>query len=121
MNENDKVEDEDLAQLPKPIYQDHKRKKGVKKALTLAHETQKYQIDEEESKDEENECIGTSSRRRSGKSHLNDQTMESPLKKKKKKSSTKILVLQKMFVGTTTWVVDVKNRACKQTTHGKLK
>jgi hypothetical protein len=68
MNENDKVEDQDLAQLPKPIYQDHKRKKGVKKALTLVHETQIDQIDEEESKEEENECIGTSSRRRLDKS-----------------------------------------------------
>jgi hypothetical protein len=90
-NENDKVDDHDLAQLPKPIYQVHTCKKGVKKALTLDHETQKDQINEEESKEEEKECIGTSSRGRLDKSHLNDQTIESPLKKRKK-SSTKIVI-----------------------------
>jgi hypothetical protein len=37
----------------------------VKKALTLDHETQEDRIDEEESKGEEKECIGTSSRGRS--------------------------------------------------------
>jgi hypothetical protein len=63
----------------------------VKKALTLDHETQKDQINEEESKEEEKECIGTSSRGRLDKSHLNDQTIESPLKKRKK-SSTKIVI-----------------------------
>jgi hypothetical protein len=62
----------------------------VKKALTLDHETQEEQIDEEESKEEEKECIGTSSRSRLDKSHLDDQIVESPLKKKK--SSTKIVI-----------------------------
>jgi hypothetical protein len=82
-NENDKVDDQDLAQLPKPIYQVHTCKKGVKKAFTLDHETQEYQTNEEESKEEEKESIGTSSRRRSNKLHLNDQTIEISLKKKK--------------------------------------
>jgi hypothetical protein len=100
------VDDWDFAQLPKPIYQDHKCKKGVKKALTLDHETQEDQIDEEELKEEEKECTGTYSRRRSDKSHLNDQIVESPLKKKK--SSTKIVVLQ-VSIGTTTQATDARN------------
>ncbi len=78
--------------IAKPICQDHKHKKGVKKAFTLDHETQEDQIDEKESKEEEKECTCTSSRGRSNKLHLNDQIVESPLKKKKK-SSTKIVVL----------------------------
>ncbi len=105
------MDDQDLAQLPKPIYQVHTCKKGVKKALTLDHETQEDQINEKESKEEEEECIGTSSRRRLDKSHLNDQTIEIPLKKKKK-SSTKIEVLQ-ISIGTTTRATDARNRACK--------
>jgi hypothetical protein len=63
-NENDKVDDHDLAQLPKPIYQVHTCKKGVKKALTLDHETQKDQINEEEEKEEEKECISICSKGR---------------------------------------------------------
>jgi hypothetical protein len=105
------VDDQDLAQLPKPIYQVHTCKKGVKKTLTLDHETQECQTNEKESKEEEKEYIGTSSKGRSNKSHLNDQTIEIPLKKKKK-SSTKIVVPQ-MSIGTTTQATNARNLACK--------
>ncbi len=46
------------------FYQVHTCKKGVKKALTLDHETQKDQINEEEEKEEEKECISICSKGR---------------------------------------------------------
>ncbi len=73
----------------------------------MDHDIQEDQIDEEELKEEEKECTCTYSRRRSDKSHLNDQIVESPLKKKKK-SSTKIVVLQ-VSIGTTTQATDARN------------
>ncbi len=56
---------------------------------------------------------------RLNKSHLNDQTIESPLKKRKK-SSTKIIIPQ-MSISTTIRAMDARNWAYKQTTQGKLK
>lgn len=64
--------------------------------------------------DEDKECMGTSNKGSSDKSHLNDQTVESPLKKTKKKSRDKCLVAQRVFVFTKTRAIDPKTRATKQ-------
>jgi len=61
---------------------------------------------------EEEELIGSSSKGKSNKELFNDQTVESPLKKKKK---TKTPVAHKVFVST-------KTRVAKHITrHGRAK
>ncbi len=52
--------------------------------------------------DEDKECMGTSSKGPFDRSPLNDQTIESPLKKAIKKSHDKCLVAQKVSMSTKT-------------------
>lgn len=67
---------------------------------------------DEDSTEEEGTC--TSSKGRLEKEHLDDQIIESPLKRKKK--FTKIIIAQTKFVSTKTQAIDMKTQQTKQST-----
>jgi hypothetical protein len=119
-NKDKKADGQGLEQLPQPTSHDHKCIKGVKKHLTLDeqnHEDTKNM--EEDSKEEGDEGTPTS-KRKSEKSWPNDQTVESPFKKKKK-SITKVPIAPRVFASTKIQAAYTKNHGPKHPTPRKHK
>jgi hypothetical protein len=105
-NQNDEVGDQGLIEPPQITSQEHKHKKGVKKNLTLDQANEKDPKNVEKDSKEEEDYIGTSSRRLEI-DHLNDQTVDRPLKKKNMKSNN-LLVAQRKSISTKIQATDAK-------------